>query len=156
MKKKFLILAIAFLMITFSLTAGDLKFGKDFSVKETTKISTLLEKGNDFLKAPVKVEGTIVGVCSHKGCWIQLAGDKEFQKLFVKVKDGVMVFPMTAKGKHAVVEGMLIKKQLTKEQTIKKKEHECKQKGEKFDASCVKVGEVVYQLNPTAVIVKEK
>lgn len=156
MKKNILILAIAFLMTTFSLTAGDLKFGKEFSVKEAIKISTLLENGDSHLKKPVKVEGTIVGVCAHKGCWIQLASDKEFQKLFVKVKDGVMVFPMTAKGKHAIVEGMLIKKQLTKEQTIKMKKHECKEKGEKFDASCVTAGAVTYQLTPYAAVIKNK
>ena len=47
------------------------------------------------------IEGLVVEVCKARGCWMQLASDKEFQTMKIKVKDGVMVFPMSAKGKTA-------------------------------------------------------
>ena len=48
-----------------------------------------------------------MNVCEKRGCWIELAGDKENTKIRVKVEDGVIVFPMEAKGKTALVEGEL-------------------------------------------------
>jgi hypothetical protein len=156
MKKHIIIFTIAILVVSFGVVgAGVQKFGKEFSLKESMKISDLLGNADSHLNKPVRVEGTIVGVCAHMGCWMDLASDKEFQKLRIKVKDGDMVFPLTAKGKHAVVEGALYKIQLSKEQTIKMKKHECQQKGEKFDPSCVQKGEVIYQLKPTAVVIKD-
>jgi hypothetical protein len=41
------------------------------------------------------------------GCWLALGSDKESQVLRFKVEDGVIVFPMTAKGKKAKVEGIV-------------------------------------------------
>ena len=53
----------------------------------------------------VLVEGTVVGVCAKRGCWINLSGDKEFEQIRIKVNDGEIVFPMEVKGKTATVEG---------------------------------------------------
>jgi uncharacterized protein DUF4920 len=161
MKKSTITLLITILVITFGvLGAADQKFGKDFAVKESVKISKVLEKPEENLNKPIKVEGTIVGVCAHKGCWMELASDKEFQKLRVKVKDGDMVFPMTAKGKTAVVEGILYKIDLTKEQAQKLHEHQCKEKDQKKEAkkadccASTKLKTVIYQLKPTSVVIK--
>ena len=54
----------------------------------------------------VKVEGLVTAVCPKRGCWMELASDKEFQTVKVKVDDGVMVFPLDAKGKVATAEGV--------------------------------------------------
>ena len=77
---------------------------------------------------------------------MEIAGDEEFQSLRVKVDDGVIVFPMEAKGHRAVAEGVFQKFELTMEQTHAMKKHECEEKGEEFDAtSCTKPG-MVYQV----------
>jgi hypothetical protein len=39
----------------------------------------------------------IVGVCSHRGCWVDIASDAKFDKLRIKDRDGDMVFPLLAK-----------------------------------------------------------
>lgn len=180
MKKNLIILSLTLIMLTLGVWAAGQSFGKAFSLTETTKISSLLEKPADHLNKDVKVEGTIVGVCANKGCWMDLASDKEFQKLRIKVKDGDMVFPMTAKGKKAVVEGKLYKIEVPKEQAQKAQKAECASKAKKdgkkhdcqhmakkevkkeakkdaADSCCSKAkGKVIYQMKPVAVLIKDK
>ena len=89
------------------LSAAVKKYGKDLTVKETTKISDIYAKPDAFNGKTVKVRGTIVEVCEMMGCWIALASDKEFQQIRFKVDDGVIVFPLDAKGLTATVEGVV-------------------------------------------------
>ena len=96
-----------FLMIFFvSLIAEDSKkYGEKITSTEKTNISEIINKPENFVGQKVLVEGTVVNVCAKRGCWIELASDKEFETIRVKVQDGVIVFPMEAKGKKALVEG---------------------------------------------------
>ena len=43
------------------------------------------------------------------GCWMQLKDEKSASLLRIKVDDGVIVFPVTAKGKKASAEGVIEK-----------------------------------------------
>jgi len=56
----------------------------------------------------VRVEGTVAAVCPMRGCWMDVAGAGG-ETIRVKVKDGEVVFPQSAKGKKAIVEGVLVK-----------------------------------------------
>lgn len=107
MKQLLSIFLLSALMITFANAEGEKKYGKEISLTETTKISTIMENPESFIGQKVLVEGTVVGVCSKRGCWIELASDEAHQKIKVKVEDGVIVFPMEALGKKAIVEGEL-------------------------------------------------
>jgi hypothetical protein len=89
------------------LSAAVKKYGKDLTLKETTKISDIYANPDKFNGKAVKVQGAIVEVCEMKGCWIALASDKEFQQIRFKVDDGVIVFPLDAKGLTATVEGVV-------------------------------------------------
>lgn len=129
------------------------KYGKKFTLSDTTKISTILATPEKFVGKKLLVKGLVLDVCKMRGCWINVASDKEFQKLRVKVKDGEIVFPMTAKGKTALVEGELQKFELTKEQVIKMKKHQAEENGEDFDPATVKGGETYYQLKGLGAII---
>ena len=83
------------------------KFGKPLTLKETTKISDIYATPDKFKDKRVKVQGSILDVCTDMGCWIAIAGDKPSQQLRFKVEDGVIVFPPAAKGKTAVAEGII-------------------------------------------------
>jgi len=156
MKKLYSILIIL-LFISISLNSKVIKkFGEEIKTKDTVKISVILENPEKFLNKTVKVEGIISDVCKRKGCWMDLASDKEFQTLKVKVKDGDMVFPLTFKGKFAVVEGKLYKLSYSKEQLIEQRKHQAEENGIKFDPTTVKEGITVYQFRPTGVVIKEK
>jgi len=99
-----LVLALA---TSAGLAAAAKKYGKPLTVKETTKISDIYAQPDQFNGKRVKVQGPVVDVCSSRGCWIAIGSDKEFQTLRFKVDDGVIVFPMDAKGLNAVVEGVV-------------------------------------------------
>lgn len=118
--------------------AGDgNKYGKKLTLKNKTKISSILDNPKDFVGKKVLVEGAVVGVCEKRGCWIELASDKQYQKIKVKVNDGEIVFPMEELGKSALVEGQVYEIKLTKEQALERAKHEADEHGTKFDPESV-------------------
>jgi len=130
------------------------KYGKGVSEATPVKLSELMAKPDAYVGKVVKVEGLITEVCPKRGCWINVAGDKEFQTIKIKVEDGVIVFPMTDKGKKVVAEGTFRKMELTKEQAIARAKHECEEKGTKFDPATVTGPATVYQIQGTGAVVE--
>ncbi len=90
-------------------TAGPEKFGTGVALETATPIARLVERPTAFEGKTIRVEGVVTAVCTHLGCWMALAvaGDTSGQTVRVKVDDGVIVFPVTAKGKRAVAEGVV-------------------------------------------------
>jgi len=97
----------SFLVFVFfiSTQAAEEKYGKEITLKDKTPISVILESPEKFEGKTVLVEGTVAAVCEHRGCWIDIESENE--KIKVKVEDGVIVFPTDAKGKLALVEGVV-------------------------------------------------
>jgi hypothetical protein len=118
--------------------AGPKKYGKALTLKDTTKISDILAKPDAYNGKRVKVQGPIVAVCEMKGCWISLGSDKEFESIRFKVDDGVIVFPMDAKGMTATVEGTVTVAVLSEAQQIAQGEEMAKEMGKPFDPKTVK------------------
>jgi co-chaperonin GroES (HSP10) len=135
--------------------AADKKLGKKLTLKETTKVSNILSTPDKFVGKKVLVEGTVLDVCSKRGCWMEIASDKKHEKIKVKVKDGEIVFPMEAKGKTAKVEGEIYKIEMSKEDAIKAGEHEAKEHGTKFDPASVKGPIVKYQIKGLGAEIKD-
>ncbi|MBU0474888.1 MAG: DUF4920 domain-containing protein [Bacteroidetes bacterium] len=107
--QKYLVMFAFTILLSANLIAKDVtKYGKEITAKEKVKVSEILEKPDSFVGKKVLVEGTILNVCEKRGCWIELASDKEFESIRVKVEDGVIVFPMEAKGQKALVEGEVV------------------------------------------------
>ncbi len=121
-------------------------FGAGLTLPESTAVSKILENPDSFVGEKLQVQGLVIDVCAKRGCWLFIAGDKPFEKIRIKVVDGEIVFPMIARGKEAVVEGVLEKIVLSKEQAIARAHHHAEEKGEAFDPSCVLSGETIYQL----------
>jgi hypothetical protein len=84
-------------------------FGAGVSLKDTTPIDRIIAKPSDFEGKTVRVEGTVSAVCTEMGCWMALAPDKaqDGSTLMIKVDDGVIVFPVSAKGKRAAAQGVV-------------------------------------------------
>ncbi|MFA6598609.1 MAG: DUF4920 domain-containing protein [Ignavibacteriaceae bacterium] len=154
MKKSLLIVFVFLLSFTVSYAGGGNKYGKELSLKEKTKISTILANPKDFIGKKVQVEGNVVGVCEKRGCWIELASDKPFQKIKVKVKDGEIVFPLEEKGKSAVVEGQVYEIKMSKEQALAAAENEAKEHGKKFDPASVTGPVTLYQIKGLGAVIK--
>ena len=130
-------LALAALTASASMAQSTKDYGKPLTLKVTTSISSILKDPKAFEGKRVQVEGTIVEVCEERGCWIRIASDNEFQSIRFKVEDGVITFPLEAKGKLALAEGVVKITTLTKEQAIEQAKEMHRERGTmaKFDPS---------------------
>lgn len=106
------------LLFTLINAEDEKKYGNELTLTEKTEVSAILSNPENFDGKKVLIEGTIVNVCESRGCWIDIASNEGYETIKVKVDDGVIVFPMEAKGKTAVVEGEVYA--MTKQQ-----EHSC-------------------------------
>jgi len=112
-------------------------YGSGVKTAEATSIAKILADPDAYVGKTVRIEGKVLDVCPMKGCWMELAGEDGKESLKVRVDDGVVVFPVTAKGKLAVAEGTIEAIPMTKEQYVAWLEHMAEERGEKFDASSV-------------------
>ena len=88
---------------------GEDTFGAAPTVAEATPIPQLLAKPADFQGKTVRVEGVVTGVCTMMGCWMAIApaDAPKGQAILIKVDDGVIVFPTSARGKRATAQGVV-------------------------------------------------
>lgn len=100
-------LTVLLLVSLIVVNAQEEKYGKEITLKEKISVSAILASPDKFDGKTVRIEGKILGVCQEKGCWIEFAGEKEGEKIKVKVNDGEIVFPKDAKGKTALVQGVV-------------------------------------------------
>lgn len=151
-------IALAFGVLTMSTAAAQSQksYGKPLTLTEKTPISAILKDPKAFNGKRVQVEGTIVEVCETRGCWIRIASDKEFESIRFKVEDGVITFPLDARGKTAVAEGVVAVTTLTREQVIEQARMEAKERGTlaQFDPSKITGPETHIQINGEGARVK--
>ncbi|MBK7703037.1 MAG: DUF4920 domain-containing protein [bacterium] len=81
-------------------------YGKGVAEGDVTSISAVLAHPDQYVGKTLVIEGTVVGVCAHRGCWLSLASDVEGQTLRVKVEDGVIVFPKEIVGEKVRATGV--------------------------------------------------
>jgi len=134
---------------------GGTEYGEQLTLTDTTLISTILTDPDTHVGQHVLVAGTVVEVCEKRGCWLELASDREFETLRVKVEDGVIVFPLSARGHHAVVEGVVERIELTEEEAIEQARHHAEEQGIPFDSTAVTGPTVTYQLRGIGAVIAE-
>ena len=122
-------LALGALSASAALAQSSKEYGKPLTLKVKTPISAILKNPKAYEGKRVQVEGTIVEVCEERGCWIRIASDKEFEAIRFKVEDGVITFPMEAKGKLALAEGVVAIKSYTREQAVEQARAMAKERG---------------------------
>lgn len=155
MKQFFLSIALTALFLSGFTQAGeDLKLGSEITLKETTKISSILENPESFLGKRVLVEAEILEVCTHAGCWMEIKSDDGNGKLKVKVKDGDIVFPVEAAGKTALVEGELYKMVFDEESAKEYMKHLADDAGVEFDPASVTGPMTIYQIKGLGAVIK--
>ena len=109
------VLTIAMTMAAPATMAGarpadnEAKLGKGVALKKATPIEALTTRPKEFVGKTVRVDGTAKAVCAMMGCWMAVAVDETdpaSPTVRLKVDDGVIVFPMSAKGKKVSAEGV--------------------------------------------------
>ncbi len=112
-----------------SSTPSGASFGAGVKLTDTTTLAAILADPKSFAGKTVRVEGQIVDVCPKRGCWMDLAGAAPGQKVRFKVTDGEMVFPVDAKGKRAVAEGVVAVSELSLEESKEYVAHQQREYG---------------------------
>ncbi len=143
-----------FLSTTLTLTAFTAvatSFGGPVDKTKLVDVADILAKPQSYLQQQVTVKGTVAAVCQKKGCWMQLASDANHPTFRIKVKDGDMVFPVSAKGKTAYASGKLDPIEMDLESTRDYLAHKAEEQGEAFDPQSVTEAITLYQLVPVAV-----
>ena len=119
------------------------------------QVSTVLANAEGMVGQKVLVAGTVVDVCQERGCWLALGSEERGATLRVKVEDGVIIFPMSARGHAAVVEGIIEKIDLTAEQAREAAMKHAKEKGEAFDSTATFAAKTSYQLRGIGAVIAE-
>lgn len=149
-------IALTFALLTSSIAYASQSFGPafDFSNAAPVTVAQVLAKPTSYLQQPFAVQGTIDAVCQKKGCWMQFATGADEPTFRLKVKDGDMVFPASAKGKTAYAYGSLKAKPMSLEQSKTYLKHRAEEQGEAFDAAKVTSAITLYQFEPVSVLIE--
>jgi hypothetical protein len=130
-------------------------YGERPTLTDTTLVSAILTDPEALLGQRVLVTGTVVEVCEKRGCWLQLASDRESESLRVKVEDGVIIFPLTARGHQAVVEGIVEKVVLTADEAREQARMHAEEQGLPFDSTATFEPTTTYQLRGIGALIAE-
>lgn len=130
-------------------------FGGKVNMDTITNVSDILATPENFIDKNVTIKGTIVKVCKMRGCWVELTSDKRFQTFRVKVRDGDMVFPMSAMGKTAYAEGKIKAIPLSLETSKQYLAYQAEEMQEKFDPDSITEAVTLYQLSPQNVMIED-
>ncbi|PIQ28301.1 DUF4920 domain-containing protein [bacterium (Candidatus Blackallbacteria) CG17_big_fil_post_rev_8_21_14_2_50_48_46] len=155
MKRKIFGLLMAATLVLSQAAQAEQVLGKRPALKEVIKISTLLDHPENYLGKTIKIEGIAMDVCPTRGCWMKIKSDRKKESLLIKVDDGEMVFPMSARGKNMVIEGKLIKKMMPLKEVLELEEARAKKAGKPFDPSQFKGPRPMYMFHPTGVVVQD-
>lgn len=141
--------AVLLLLSMVALLPGvaDTKLGAGVDLKDATPITAIVAKPQDYVGKTLRVDGVATAVCTHMGCWMAVTpeGDTSGTTIRLKVEDGVIVFPVTAKGKRVSAEGVFERVSGAGDSTDAAAEHA------KVDTKASQQ----YQLKATGAIIKE-
>lgn len=130
-------------------------YGAGVSQAESVPMATLLADPKAYEGKAVRVEGTVTDVCPKRGCWFEMAGEQPGQKMRFKVRDGEMVFPMDAKGKYALAEGVVAVQALSLEETRQYLEYQAREYGSAVDPASVTEPMTVVRLDGTGALLRD-
>lgn len=128
------------------------QYGEPLTLAKLTPVAEILSAPSDYIGERVLVEGTVVDVCNNKGCWMDIATDGA--EIQVKVEDDVIVFPMSAKGKTALVEGVVEQRDLTSEQAFAAAAHRAEEQGLPFDSTAVYPATTTYRIRGIGALIR--
>jgi hypothetical protein len=135
--------------------AAVVNLGKPLTLKHATPIQKLMSSPDQYVGKTVQVKGKVTDVCQAMGCWMELVETGTGARVRIKVEEGVIVFPKDSVGKTAVAEGVFSKLVMTREEAIAQARHEAEENKRKFDASTIKSGVTLYQIQGAGAVVTD-
>ena len=130
-------------------------YGEALEGEQAVTIEQVMDDPQAYDGKLVRVQGMVTDVCTMRGCWFEMAGERPGMKMRFKVRDGDMVFPPSAKGKQAVAEGTVSVRTLSLEETRKFEAHMAEDAGKPFDPESITEPMVVIQLDGRGAVISE-
>jgi hypothetical protein len=134
------LLALTLIALALPALADEATLGAGVTLTESTSAAQILADPDAWVGKKVRVEGKVLDVCSMAGCWMEIEESATHARLRVKVDDGVIVFPASAKGKPAAAEGTVELIPMDKEQYSRWLAHLAEEQGKTFDPTSVGPG----------------
>jgi hypothetical protein len=129
------------------------QYGEALTMTDVTPISAILAAPAEYVGERVLVEGEVAAVCDKKGCWMDIVADGA--EIQVKVEDDVIVFPVSARGSTALVEGIVEELPMTAEQAFAAAAHRAEEQGESFDSTAVYPATTVYRIKGSGALIRK-
>lgn len=151
------ILIAVVVSVSLLVASGPKKYGKDLTLKEPTKVADILASPEKYQGKLVQVEGKVTDVCAKMGCWIKIEAGEGIEPVTVKVDDGVIVFPVEAKGKIARAEGIVSVKTMTEQERIAEAKHQAEEnkKLDSFDPSTIKGSKTTIRIAGEGAVIED-
>ena len=101
-------IALAVVLAISAWTVEETKLGAGVSLDKATPIASVIAKPADYVGHTIRIDGVATSVCTEMGCWMAVAleADPRGRTVRLKVEDGAIVFPLSAKGKRVSAEGV--------------------------------------------------
>lgn len=119
---------------------GCTTYGAGVGLAAVTPAARIAAAPDDFAGRTVRVEGEVREVCAMAGCWLSIVAGEGEAPLLVKVEDGAIVFPLSARGQRAAAQGEVEVHEMTREQYAAWRAHLAEERGEAFDPATVGEG----------------
>jgi len=82
-------------------------FGEEPTLKRPAKIAELNADPASYVDQDVLISGTVVDICKHAGCWVEIE-QKDKSRILCKSMGDVVTFPQDALGKKIELQGTLM------------------------------------------------
>jgi len=148
-----LLLAIA-LVLPYAPAMAGTTYGSGAALEKSTPISAILDKPGSYSGKTVRVKGLVVDVCTARGCWLELAGDRPHERIRVKVEDGAIVFPASARGRQAEVQGVVEVMRMCPDEALRFRRNEAREKGVPFDPASITGKETALSIQATGAVIE--
>ena len=130
----------------------DGNYGNEITLEVKHQIGKLLGTPQTYLGEEVLVSGEITEVWPMRGCWIDVKDLDTGSSIRIKVTDGKIVFPLSAKGKYVDIQGEFTKLEFTEVQARNWKIHLAEEQGITLNPEDIKIVPedlVEYRINGT-------
>jgi len=97
-----------FVVVLSVAVAAQQKFGAGVDLDQATPIADIVNNPEAYVGKTLRVDGTATAVCQHMGCWmaVSTSDSADAPTVRLKVEDGVIVFPVSAKGREVSAQGV--------------------------------------------------
>jgi len=145
--KKIILVCFLILGVASSVMAARQYYGAKISLSNYLELSEIMKDPEQYVGKRVLVEGKVVMICARKGCWMDIESNKTNEVVHINIPSDMFTFTMSAQDREVHIEGIMERKDMSKEEAITWYANKAEDAGLKFDPKTVTGPESVYLIN---------